>query len=149
MPVNKQLRWEYLTLNPEDELEKHLSGETWDKVRDAWGYSTPPYGSEVVHHIWRGGIGYKCDIMSLLITVSPAAHNYVHKCSKHGVVACVYTKMLKEEFDPDEVKDATGLNLLALLTIWKDNEEVIHPYYVGLITEIENGIVRDSDNPTS
>jgi len=135
------MRRDYLKDNPEDEVERHLYGETWRKLRAAWGYREPPYGSEVVHHIWRGGTGYKCDVWSLLITVSPATHDYMHKCPKHGVVACVYAKSLKGEFDNDEVKKATGRNLLGLLSIWRDNEEVAHPYYVDLIHEIENGIV--------
>lgn len=145
MPVDKQMRRDYLEEFPDDELEVHLSGEVWRKVRSAWGYRYPPLGSEVVHHIWRGGVGLKVDIPSLLITVSPAAHDYVHKAPKHGVVACVYTKMKKGEYDNEEVRQATGRNLLATILSWRDNQEVVHPYYTELISEIENGLLHDND----
>lgn len=151
MLTNKEMRRDYLSDNPEDEVEPYLSGETWEKVRGAWGYIHAPFGSEVVHHIWRGGTGYKADLWSLLITVSPASHDYVHKCPKHGVVACIYAKIKKGEFDSEEVKKALGRDLIAQTIIWREQEEVTHPYYTDLINKIEelHGIVHDNDDAPS
>ena len=134
--TNKQIRWEYLLENPEDELEEVLSGEIWSKVRKAWGYKNPPHGSEVVHHIYRGTVGKKHDINSLLITVSPAAHEYCHKCPKHGVIACLWKKIKKREYDFKEVKEATGRNVTALVQSWVENGDVTNPYYVDLANDL-------------
>ncbi len=149
MTIDKRMRVDYLRDNPADELEDSLYGETWDKVRKSWGWSNRNWGSNVVHHMWRGGVGKKLDLWSLLITVSPAAHDYVHKCPKHGVVACLYTKMKKGEYNNEEVLKHVGRNLLGLVSLWKETEEVTHPYYVDLITEIENGIVRNNNHSPS
>ena len=135
--ASKKIRFDYREANPDDELEDSLSGEVWSKVRDAWGYRTPPYGSEVVHHIYNSALGAKNDCWSLLITVSPAAHEYVHKCPKHGVVACVWTKLGKKEFDRDEVKDSLGRDLINMLSVWRESGAVTHPYYLNLIQDIE------------
>ena len=137
MAGNKLMRHEYRQENPGDELENNLSGEVWRKVRDAWGYSNPPYGSEVVHHIYNSAMSAKNDCWSLLITVSPAAHEYVHKCPKHGVVACVWTKLEKDEFDREDVKDSLGRDLINMLSVWRETGEVTHPYYLNLLQDIE------------
>ena len=137
MGGNRIMRVDYRIENPADELEDNLSGEIWNKVRDAWGYSNPPYGSEVVHHIYNSAMGAKNDCWSLLITVSPAAHEYVHKCPKHGVIACVWTKLEKDEFDREEVKDSLGRDLIGMLSVWRETGAVTHPYYSELLHGIE------------
>lgn len=137
MAGNRIMRIDYRLDNPADEIEEHLSGEVWNKVRDAWGYREPPYGSEVVHHIYNSAMGSKNDCWSLLITVGPAAHEYVHKCPKHGVVACVWAKLNKDEFDREEVKDSLGRDLINMISVWRESEGVTHPYYLDLIRDIE------------
>lgn len=138
MAGNRIIRREYLLKNPGDELEGNLSGEAWEKIRFAWGYSNPPWGSEVVHHIYNTALGSKNDIWSLLITVSPAAHDFCHKCPKHGVVACVWTKIVKDDFDRESIVEATGRDLINRIVLWRDTAEVVHPYYVELIDKIED-----------
>ena len=138
MAGNKQMRVDYREANPADELQQNLKGEVWTKVRDAWGYyDEPPYGSEVVHHIYNSGIAKKNDAWSLLITVGPASHEYVHKCPKHGVVACVWTKLEKDEFDREEVRESLGRDLINMLSVWRETGEVTHPYYRSLLQDIE------------
>jgi len=137
MAGNKKMRTEYLFANPSDELEGSLKCEGWDMIHKAWGYNEPPYGSEVVHHIYNAGMGSKNDAWSLLITVSPAAHDFVHKSPKHGVVACVWTKLEKEEFDRAEVSESLGRDLINRISIWRETGEVTNPYYLSLIQDIE------------
>ena len=139
MAGDKKIRHDYLSENPADELQHSLTGEVWDQVRDAWGYGyNPPYGSEIVHHIYNSALGAKNDVWSLLITVGPAAHEFVHKCPKHGVIACVWAKLQKDEFDREEVAESLGRDLVNRIVIWRDNEEIMHPYYMSLVQEIED-----------
>ena len=136
MKANKELRGNYLVSNPEDEMEPLLAGKVWEEVRDAWGYRVPPLGSEVVHHIYSGATGGRYDIVSLLVTVSPASHQYMHTEPKHGVIACMNRKLKKREWNFAEVKEAVGKDLTALVKIWIDNEEVTDPHYVDLAQEL-------------
>jgi len=118
----------YLEENPDDELESALSGEEWEKVKQSWLFS-PGYGSDVVHHIYRGSVGHKYDITSLMITVSALAHDFVHRHPKHGVIAALYVKHRKEEYDREYVKQVVGIDIVGLVDNWLSNGDVTHPYY--------------------
>lgn len=134
---------EYLWQNPEDELEAVLKGKEWDSIAKAWGGAT---GSCVVHHIYSGAMGGKYDIWPLIITVDAVSHDFCHKYSKLGLIACVWAKLVRnKEFDRELVKKVTGRDLINIIVSWREMMYVEDPYYLGLIDDIES----HADTPPS
>lgn len=129
----------YLEDNPEDELGEYLSGEVWDKVRNAWQF-TPGWGSVVVHHIYRGGKRYH--IWPLLISVDPISHQFCHTSPQHALVACLWVKIVKkQEYDRELVHSIVGRDPVGIVQNWLDTAELMHPYYV----ELAKGVVSTYD----
>jgi hypothetical protein len=131
---DRELLRRYLDENPEDELRPVAQGEGWVAVSKNW-LGPPKWGSEVVHHV-IGCLGGKYDILSLMVTVDAMTHEWVHLCPKHGVVASLYIKAKKGEFDREHVKEVTGRDVIAIIDYWVDSGQMLDTYYVFLAEEL-------------
>ena len=94
---NLELREQYREDNPDCELTRFLAGTKWNKIKLA--YSCSWDSGHQCHHIWRGAIGARVDVIENLIMTCVAAHRFCHM-GPEGTIACWYAKNLKGEFDP-------------------------------------------------
>ena len=61
------------------------------------------------HHIV--GAAGRIDVVSNIITLSPAIHRWVEANVVEGRIWCIYAKSLKNEINADEYKQCSGMSL--------------------------------------
>jgi hypothetical protein len=79
--------------NPDDELERFLLGDVWDRVCETWDL----FNELHTHHIFHAG--KRVDLWSNFIRVSGRAHYYCHKDAMGGKVAALWAVIQRTERD--------------------------------------------------
>lgn len=128
-PASLAVRKSYREDNPTCELSRLLF---------EFGHIRGSYVSDraETHHIV--GAAGRIDVVSNIITLSPAIHRWVESEVVVGRIWCLYAKILKREINAEEFRQCSGM----FLSGWLDNHRAewpvcLVPYLDELVKSLE------------
>ena len=127
MPESLAIRRKYAADNPECELSPLM-------IRHG-GIRGISDGVETHHIVGAAG---RIDVVSNIITLSPAIHRWVEANVVEGRIWCIYAKSLKNEINADEYKQCSGMFLAGWLVNHRAEWPVcLVPYLEELLQSLE------------